>query len=1003
MKNEKQIELSFIEKLKELKYIYREDIKDKVSLEDNFRKHFQELNRVRLSDSEFSRLKESIITSNVVSAAKILRETNTFKRDDDTPLQYTLVNMNDWCKNEYEVINRLRINTENSHHRYDVIILINGIPVVQIELKSLQITPKKAMEQIVDYKNDSGNGYTNSLLCFMQLFIVSNESNTYYFANNNKEHFAFDADERFLPVYQFADKDNKKITHLHDFSESVLRKCSLGELISKYMVLVESEQKMMIMRPYQIYAVKAIMDCIEQNRGNGYIWHTTGSGKTLTSFKASTLLKDNRNLAKCLFVVDRKDLDRQTREEFNKFQEGCVEENTNTETLVKRLVSEDYRDKVIVTTIQKLGLALDEDSKRSKEEKKKGKLTYKERLASLRDKRIAIIFDECHRSQFGDNHKAIKNFFPKAQLFGFTGTPIFEENATYKQIDGTVGSYTTTKNIFEKELHAYTITHAIDDTNVLRFHLDYLGINGDDQTSKMNETQRKEAVIQQILSKHDAVTSNRRYNAILATVSINDAIEYYNLFKRAQQKCIDATDSKFTPLNIACVFSPPAEGNKDVQQIQEDLPQEKEDNTKEPDKKKQALMDIMKDYDQQYGTSSDINNFDGYYQDVQKRIKDQKYPNTDYPHKNKIDITIVVDMLLTGFDSKYLNTLYVDKNLKYHGLIQAFSRTNRVLNDTKPYGNILDFRNQAEEVDKAIALFSGKDNSSRAKEIWLVDPAPKVVEKLDQAVKALEVFMESQGLECKPEEVSNLKGDAARCEFVNKFKEVQRLRTQLEQYTEIEEKDAEKIEELLPEDALRAFRGAYIDVAQKLKAEQGKNTENRESEVDQLDFEFVLFSSVLIDYDYIMALIAKYTQSQSELQKQKMSKEQLISMLSATSNLLDEREDIIEYINSLQVGVALNEKQIKEGYQKFREQKNNWEINVIAKKHGIEIQSLQAFIQEIIDRMIFDGEKLSDLLAPLALSWRERTQKELDLMDDLIPFLKKLVDGREIVGLNAYE
>lgn len=1003
MKNEKQIELSFIEKLKELKYIYREDIKDKASLEENFRKHFQELNRVRLSDSEFTRLKESIITPDVFSAAKILRETNTFKRDDDTPLQYTLVNTNDWCKNEYEVINQLRINTENSHHRYDVIILINGIPVVQVELKSLQITPKRAMEQIVAYKNDPGNGYTNSLLCFMQLFIVSNEYNTYYFANNNKDHFAFDADERFLPVYQFADKDNKKINHLHDFSEAVLRKCALGELISKYMVLVASEQKMMIMRPYQIYAVKAIMDCIEQNRGNGYIWHTTGSGKTLTSFKASTLLKDNRNIAKCLFVVDRKDLDRQTREEFNKFQSGCVEENTNTETLVKRLESTDYRDKVIVTTIQKLGLALDDDSKQSRKKKNKGELTYRERLAPLKDKRIAIIFDECHRSQFGENHKAIKNFFPKAQLFGFTGTPIFEENATYKQIDGTIGSYTTTKDIFEKELHAYTITNAIDDENVLRFHIDYLGVNGDEQTSKMNETQRKKAVIQQILSKHNALTNNRRYNAILATASINDAIEYYDLFKEAQQNCLDAADSEFTPVNIACVFSPPAEGNKDVQQIQEDLPQEKEDNKKEPDKKKQALMGIMKDYDQQYGTSSDINNFDGYYQDVQKRIKDQKYTNTDYPHRNKIDITIVVDMLLTGFDSKYLNTLYVDKNLKYHGLIQAFSRTNRVLNATKPYGNILDFRNQSDEVDKAIALFSGKDNSSRAKEIWLVDPAPKVVEKLDQAVKELEAFMQSQGLECKPEEVSNLKGDAARCEFVNKFKEVQRLRTQLEQYTEIEEKDAEKIEELLPEDTLRAFRGAYIDVAQRLKAEQGKDIENRDSEVDQLDFEFVLFSSVLIDYDYIMALIAKYTQSQSEPQKQKMSKEQLISMLSATSNFLDEREDIIEYIDSLQVGVALTEEQIKEGYQKFRERKNTQEINVIAEKHGIEIQSLQAFIQEIIDRMIFDGEKLSDLLAPLDLSWRERTQKELDLMDDLIPLLKKLADGREIVGLNAYE
>jgi len=417
MKDERQIENDFIEKLKELKYTYREDIKDKAALEENFRNHFQNLNRVRLSNSEFLRLKESIITSDVFAAAQKLREINTFKRDDDTPLQYTLVNTVDWCKNEYEVINQLRINTENSYHRYDVIILINGIPVVQIELKSLHVTPRRAVEQIVKYKNDPGNGFTNSLLCFMQLFIVSNECHTYYFANNNKDHFSFNADERFLPVYQLADKNNEKITHLHDFSEILLRKCALGELISKYMVLVACEQKMMIMRPYQIYAVKAIMDCIEQNRGNGYIWHTTGSGKTLTSFKASTLLKDNRNIAKCLFVVDRKDLDRQTREEFNKFQEGCVEENTNTETLVERLTSEDYRDKVIVTTIQKLGLALDEDNKRIQEKKKRGELTYKERLAPLKDQRIVMIFDECHRSQFGENHKAIKNFFPKAQLF----------------------------------------------------------------------------------------------------------------------------------------------------------------------------------------------------------------------------------------------------------------------------------------------------------------------------------------------------------------------------------------------------------------------------------------------------------------------------------------------------------------------------------------------------------------------------------------------------------
>lgn len=1001
MKNEKQIEAGFIEKLRELKYIYRKDIKDKAALEENFRNHFQELNRVRLSDSEFARLKETVITPDVFSAAKILRETNTFKRDDDTPLQYTLVNTVDWCKNEYEVINQLRMNTENSHHRYDVIILINGIPVVQIELKSLQVTPKRAMEQIIEYKNDPGNGFTNSLLCFMQLFIVSNESSTYYFANNNKEHFVFNADERFLPVYQLADRDNKKIMHLYDFSEMLLRKCALGELISKYMVLVASEQKIMVMRPYQIYAVEAIMDCIEQNRGNGYIWHTTGSGKTLTSFKTSTLLKNNPHIAKCLFVVDRKDLDRQTREEFNKFQEGCVEENTNTEALVNRLVSEDYRDKVIVTTIQKLGLALDDDSKRNREKRKRGEATYKERLAPLKDKRIVIIFDECHRSQFGENHKAIKKFFPRAQIFGFTGTPIFEENATYKQIDGTIGSYTTTKDVFEKELHAYTITHAIDDRNVLRFRIDFFKPENDRDGSNIKDEQQKKAVVQTIVSKHDIVSGNRRYNAILAASSIDDAIEYYDLFKERQQELVSAGDSKFRPLNIACVFSPPAEGNKDIQQIQEDLPQEKEDNKKEPDKKKKALINIIDEYNKRYGTAHSIHNFDGYYQDVQQRIKDQKYANEDYPHKNKIDITIVVDMLLTGFDSKYLNTLYVDKKLKYHGLIQAFSRTNRILNDTKPYGNILDFRNQADEIDRAIVLFSGEDSGKRAKEIWLVDPAPMIVKKLDKAVAELEEFMESQGLRCRPEEVANLRGDSARCEFVNRFKEVQRLKTQLDQYTEIRDEDAEKIEEILPGDTLRAFRGAYMDVAQRLKDEQEKERGNGSPEVEQLDFEFVLFSSAIIDYDYIMALIARYTQS--EPKKQKMNKGQLISMLSATSNLLDERQDIIEYIESLQVGVPLNEDEIKVGYQKFRDQKSHNEIHALANKHGIETQDLQTFVREILERMIFDGEKLSDLLAPLGLGWRERTQKELDLMDDLIPLLKKLANGREIVGLNAYE
>ncbi len=395
---EQYIEEALITKFTELKYRYRPDIRDREALDQNFRAKFEALNHVTLLDVEFENLRNSIITADVFAAAKILRQRNTLIREDGSSLQYTIVNTQDWCKNDFEVINQLRINTNNSHQRYDVIVLINGVPVVQIELKTLQVSPRRAMQQIVDYKKDPGNGYSNSLLCFMQLFIVSNRSDTYYFSNNNHQHFGFNADERFLPVYQFASEENKKITHLDDFADKFLSKCLLGQMISKYMVLVASEQKLLVMRPYQIYAVKAIVDCIHQNRGNGYIWHTTGSGKTLTSFKASTLLKDNPDIEKCLFVVDRKDLDRQTREEFNKFQEGCVEENTNTKTLVRRMLSTDYADKVIVTTIQKLGLALDENSRRNQKKIKEGKPSFKERLAPLRDKRVVFIFDECHRS-----------------------------------------------------------------------------------------------------------------------------------------------------------------------------------------------------------------------------------------------------------------------------------------------------------------------------------------------------------------------------------------------------------------------------------------------------------------------------------------------------------------------------------------------------------------------------------------------------------------------------
>lgn len=983
---EQQIEVDLVAKLGDLKYTYRPDIRDRATLEANFRAKFEALNRVHLSDSEFQRLLDSIITPDVYNAAQTLRNINSFERDDGTPLNYTLVNIRDWCKNDFEIVNQLRINSDNSHHRYDVILLINGVPVVQIELKTLSVSPRRAMQQIVDYKADPGNGYGKTLLCFLQLFIVSNRSDTWYFANNNTRHFNFDTDERFLPVYQFAREDNLKITHLDAFADGFLAKCTLGQMISRYMVLVASEQKLMIMRPYQIYAVKAIMDCIHQNCGNGYIWHTTGSGKTLTSFKASTLLKDNPDVDKCLFVVDRKDLDRQTREEFNRFQEGSVEENTNTEALVRRLLSDDYADKVIVTTIQKLGLALDGTNRRN----------YKERLEPLRDQRMVFIFDECHRSQFGENHKAIKEFFPNAQLFGFTGTPIFEKNASYQQVEGQQASYRTTEDLFQRCLHQYTITHAIEDRNVLRFHVDYFKPEGTNPP-KPGDGVSKTKVVETILAKHDAATNGRKFNAILATANINDAIEYFELFASIQNERT-AQEPEHHKLNVACVFSPPAEGNKDVQQIQEDLPQEKQDNQQDPEGKKAALDRIVADYNERFGTNHRTSEFDLYYQDVQKRIKDQQYPSAELPAGRKIDITIVVDMLLTGFDSKYLNTLYVDKNLRHHGLIQAFSRTNRVLNDSKPYGNILDFRQQQKPVEEAIALFSG-EKIDNPREIWLADPAPKVIDNLRWATQKLADFMRSQGVANAPEEVANLKGDAARAQFINLFKEVQRLKTQLDQYTDLSEPQQAQIDQIMPTDQLQGFKGMYLETAKRLKDQQ--DSEKTSPDVQQLDFEFVLFASAVIDYDYIMGLIATLTQQKPG--RLTMNREELIGLIQSDAKFIDERDDIAEYIRGLPVNEALDEDQVRSGLDRFKAEKKAKELTDIADRNGLSPGSLQAFVDEILLRRIFDGERLSELIAPLNLGWKARTHKELALMEDLAPLLHKLAQDREIAGLSAYE
>ena len=984
IQSEAQLEQQFLEKLVELKYTYRSDIHDLDALEKNFREKFERLNYVTLSDGEFRKLLQENVTADVFMAAKNLRQKQTFVRDDGTTFDYSLVNLRDWCKNEYEVVSQLTINTANSRHRYDIIILINGLPLVQIELKRHSVSPLKAVEQIVRYKQDRGNGYLGTLMCFMQLFIVSNGgSDTMYFANNNDEHFQFDATNNYLPVYHAADRENHKVVQLFEFADMMLTKTELGKLISRYMVLVETERKILVMRPYQIYAVESIVNCVKQNNQNGYIWHTTGSGKTLTSFKVSTLLKDNRDIEKCVFVVDRKDLDKQTRDEFNKFQEGCVEQNVNTGVLVSRLESTLYADKVIVTTIQKLGVALDTSPNNR----------YLKRLEKLKDKRIVFIFDECHRSQFGKNHEAIKNFFPHAQLFGFTGTPIFPENSHVVRVDGQVAEYVTTDDVFQKCLHEYTIIHAISDCNVLRFKVEYYG-NKDADGNPTSKPLKKLQIVNHILDKHDKLTAQRRFNALLATSSIPDAIQYFQIFKEEQEKRAQ-DDPDYEPLNITAVFTPPTANNTD-----EDLPQEEADNRKDPKGNRKALAEIIDDYDGKFGTKFKVEQFDEYYRDVQQRIKDQKYANKDYPHSMKLDVVIVVEMMLTGFDSKFLNTLYVDKDLKWHGLIQAFSRTNRTLDGTKPYGNIICYRNLESAMEEAMVRFSGFDEK-KGKEYWLVEPVEDVVEQFKDKVTQLQTVMNGIGLECKPEEVVNIPQGENTTNFIEAFKDVQRLALKLDQYVDMPEELQSVVAEVMPEDTLQQFRTAYLDLARRTRtSEGGSDDTDDETYGDGPDFELSLFSSALVDYDYIMRLLAKYTDTHFE--KVKITKEQLLDILSSSADLMNEREYLQAFIEQeLKQGSGMSEKEIRQRYEEFKDKRFNQQIAALATDYGIDKAALERFVDEAVKLRRLDEDALRDMISHID-GWKQRKAAKEGLLERLAPLFDLLTGGSTIEGLNAY-
>jgi type I restriction enzyme R subunit len=662
--SESQLEKTLIAQLERLGFV-RVVLADAGAMNDNLRAQLERFNQIQFSDAEFARVMNHLMKGDRFAKAKTLRDRFSLKRDDETTVSIRFFNMHQWCKNEYQVTQQIT-QTGRYENRYDVTLLINGLPLVQIELKRRGMELKEAFNQIQRYHKHS---FTNTLFEFVQLFVISNGVNTKYFSNNPRQTFE--------QTFFWTDRDNVKVTQLEEFTEGFLEKCRLSQFIAEYIVLAEASQIPMVLRPYQYCAVRAIEDTVRANAGNGYIWHTTGSGKTLTSYKASQVLSTMPEIAKVLFVVDRKDLDIQTTKEFNSFSDGSVDGTDNTSALVRQLADKDAR--LIVTTIQKLDIAI-------------GRAGYLKQFEYLADERVVIIFDECHRSQFGQTHARIRSFFKRAQLFGFTGTPIFAEN--------NVGGVTTA-DVFGTCLHKYIITNAISDNNVLGFAVEYVGkykqrepdvigadIFADGEVEKIDTREvlesddRLNKIADYVLADWKRKTKNGKFNALFAVSSVEVLKRYYRMLQAKKPE-------GFT---IATIFT--YQANEDESSDMLDADVFAGEGQPVDQHSRDFLEDCIRDYNDLYATNFSTNEFYAYYKDLQKRIK-----------AKGVDLVIVVNMFLTGFDSPRMNTLFVDKNLRYHGLIQAYSRTNRLLDSDKPHGNIVSFRNLKAATDKALKLF----------------------------------------------------------------------------------------------------------------------------------------------------------------------------------------------------------------------------------------------------------------------------------------------------------
>jgi len=885
-------------------------LKDEQDLLGNLKQQLEKHNNIEFSKTEFEKVLNILSKGSVFEKAKTLREKQHLIRDNGDNLYFEFINSEHWCQNQFQVTHQVTMEGKYKN-RYDVTLLINGLPLVQIELKRRGLELKEAFNQINRYQRHSFAA-NSALFQYVQIFIISNGVNTKYYANNRNQSFK--------QTFYWTDKENKRLTNiLNGFTSDFLEPCNVSKMICKYIVLNETNKVLMVLRPYQYYAVEALIDRVKNSTKNGYIWHTTGSGKTLTSFKASQILMNLPQVKKVVFVVDRKDLDYQTTFEFNSFSKGSIDGTGNTKSLVTQFTDD---TKLIVTTIQKLNTAI-------------SKSQYLGKMDKLKDEKIVFIFDECHRSQFGETHNRIKNFFTNIQMFGFTGTPIFAENSVKNEL-----GKRTTKELFGDCLHKYVITDAIKDENVLKFSVEYVGrykqkensateidieVEDIDTKELMESPIRLEKISDYIINNHNRKTHNREFSAIFCVSSVETLIKYYDILQR--KKLAGEHD-----LRIATIFSYIAnENDADANGfLNEELSV-----VEEPQAlyglqahSREKLDEFISHYNGMYQTrfsTKDSESFYNYYNDISKKLKarEKRPENTT----DRIDILLVVNMYLTGFDAKMVNTIYVDKNLKHHGLIQAFSRTNRILNELKSQGNVVCFRNLKNATDDAITLFSNKE----AIEVIIMKPYEDYVKKFNSA------YVDLLKITPTVNSVNDLETEDDELEFIKAFRELLRIKNILAAFSDFNWEHLS-----IDEQPFEDYKSKYLDLHDKVKNNHQKE---KVSILEDVDFELELIHKDEINVAYIIQLLIKL---KSKVQKDTTQTEKEIFNLLNTDAQLRSKRELIEKFIQENLPQLENTDDINEEFEKFWSKEQVLSFEKLIREENLSAERTEILIEDYL-------------------------------------------------------